>query len=401
MRNDLKKKDASFVFLILIVLLAGGAGVAVVLRVNYDSINDAISSDKVINTLFVIEGQRGKPLCSFVLMYYPTTKRAAIFDIPGETGLILKDVNRVGRIDMVYHPQKITAYQNEVASFLGIEIKFSVVFDLNRLAKTIDLLEGVELFIPTSVEIFDSYPPALFSSGVSIMDGDKAVSYITYEVEDEDAYSAKLRRQRFFYAFIKRLEEQNEMLKQKAVAKLYQSFLKVSMKEKERTRLFDEYAKINMDRVNIQTVTGVTREVSGQTLLLPAYNGSLIKDIVRQTLGTLIQQTENSNRRVWTAEVLNGTSTTGLAGRIAELFKNFGYDVISVGNAAHEYEKTVIINRTGSEETARNFGEVIRCGNFQEELHETSEEDEQNLNYRADFILIIGRDFNGRYVTGG
>ncbi|MDR0411069.1 MAG: LCP family protein [Treponema sp.] len=401
MKSGLKKRDASLVFLILIVLLIGGTVTAGVLMVNYDSIEEAIALDKVINTLFIVEGQTGKPLCSFVLMYYPATKRAAIFDIPGETGLILRDINRVDRIDMVYQPQKISVYQDEVASLLGIEIKFSVVFDLNRLAKVIDLLEGVELFIPVSVEIFDNNPPVLFSSGVSMIDGDKAVSYITYELEDEDAYSAKLRRQRFFYAFIKRLEEQNEMLKRKAVAKLYQSFLKVSMKEKERVRLFDEYAKINMDRINIQTVTGVTREVSGQTLLLPAYNGSLIKDIVRQTLGALVRQTENSNRRVWTAEVLNGTSTNGLAGRTAELLKNFGYDIISVGNAPSEYENTVIINRTGSEEMVRNFGEVIRCGNFQEEVYEMSEEDEKNLNYRADFILIIGRDFNGRYVTGG
>jgi hypothetical protein len=104
---------------------------------------------------------------------------------------------------------------------------------------------------------------------------------------------------------------------------------------------------------------------------------------------------------VWTAEVLNGTSTNGLAGRTAELLKNFGYDIILVGNAPNEYEKTIIINRTGSEEMVQSFGEVIRCDNFQEESHEASGEDEQNLNYQADFILIIGRDFNGRYVTGG
>jgi anionic cell wall polymer biosynthesis LytR-Cps2A-Psr (LCP) family protein len=401
MKDNLRKKDASLVFLIFIVLFASGAGVAAVLMVNYDPIEEAISLDQVINSLFVIEGRSGKPICSFVLMYYPATERAAIFDIPGETGRILKDVNRVDRIDTVYKSQDIKAYQDEIASLLGIEIKFSLVFDLNRLIKTIDLLEGVELFIPVSVELFDNDPPALFSSGVTILDGDKAASYITYELEGEDVYSAKLRRQRFFYAFIKRLAEQNETLKQKTVAKLYQSFLRVNIREKERVRLFDEYAKINIDRVNIQTVTGITREVSDQTLLLPSYNGGLVKDIVRQTLGMLTQQTENSDRRVWTAEILNGTSTTGLAGRTAELLRNFGYDIISVGNAPNEYDRTVIINRTGSEEMAQSFGEVIRCDKFQEESHELSVEDDQNFNYRADFILIIGRDFNGRYVTGG
>ena len=97
--------------------------------------------------------------------------------------------------------------------------------------------------------------------------------------------------------------------------------------------------------------------------------------------------------RVFTVEILNGTNIGGLAGRTAELFRGFGYEVVSIGNAdRNDHEKTLIIDRSGYEQMARGFGEIIRCNNFLFDFphHEGPE---------SDFTLIIGRDFNGRYVT--
>jgi hypothetical protein len=108
--------------------------------------------------------------------------------------------------------------------------------------------------------------------------------------------------------------------------------------------------------------------------------------------------------RVFTVEVQNGTTVAGLAGRTAELFRGFGYDVVSIGNAGqNDYEKTLIIDRSGFQDVARTFAEVIRCKNIRFDSPEPDDAeinaDIRNYEYRADFVLIIGRDFNGRYVT--
>jgi anionic cell wall polymer biosynthesis LytR-Cps2A-Psr (LCP) family protein len=404
------KRDASVFFLLFIVLLTVGGITAGVLLVNYDPIQEALSSDQVINTLFIFEGepQNGaiKPLSAFLLMYYPATKRAAVFNIPGQVGLILTGVNRVDRIDSIYDPENIDVYKNEIASFIGDEIDYSIVYDLNTLEKTVDLLEGVELFIPAAVEVYDSTPPVLFASGLCRLDGRKTHSYLTYKLPQEDDEAVNLRRQRFFYAFIKRLGEQNRALKQKSVAKVYHSLMKATMSERERERLFDEYSNINMDRVSIQSVAGTTREVSGQTLLLPSYNGNLIKEVIRQTLVSLTSPIEGQfSDRVYTVEVLNGTATNGLAGRTAELLRGFGYDVVSVGNTDSAYDNTLIIDQLGYQVAAQNFGSIIRCSAIQvraDNLESDGIEDIGNaMQYKSDFILIIGRDFNGRYVVGG
>jgi anionic cell wall polymer biosynthesis LytR-Cps2A-Psr (LCP) family protein len=398
-------KDASIALLAAIVLLLIGGIIVAVYSLRSDPMEEIISSDRVISVLYIIEKDQ-KPLSTYVLMCYPKTRRAAIFDIPGEIGVLLQRVRRVDRIDSVYNHQRISPYENEIERLLGIDITFSIVMNTENLGKAVDLIKGVELFIPSPVDIRGEGDLVLFSSGISRLDGDKAISFINYQAPDEDREVAVFRRQRFFLGFLKRQAEMNGELKNHVVSQLYQSFLQTSLNQRTRLHLFDEFAAMDLDRVNVQVVGGNLREVSGNTLLIPYYDGNLVKEIVRQTLVTLTSPMDGAiSDRVFTVEVLNGTSINGLAGNTAEFLRGFGYDIISISNADHaEYEKTLIIDRSGLEEMAKNFAGIIRCTNINFEAQSRDNpEDElaiQNLEYRSDFTLILGRDFNGRYVTG-
>ena len=401
------KVDSSALLLILIAVLLAAGIVFAVFSLRSDPIEESLSGDRVINTLFVIENggkSPGKALSSYVLMYYPATKRAAVFDIPGSVGLIIQRINRFDRIDTVYDARRITPFQQEIEKLLGIEISFSFALSLENLGRITDLIEGVEVFIPSLVdEYHDEY--ILFPPGVNFLDGDKARLYITYELPEESDELVNSRRQHFFMRFIKRLGEQNQFLDNPQAAQLFCSLLKTGTNQRTVMRLFDEFAGINIDRVSMQAVRGNIREVSGQPLIIPHWDGNLIKEIVRQTLGGLVRSAENSlGDRVFTVEVLNGTAVNGLAGRTAELFRGFGYDIIDIGNAdRNDYEKTLIVDRSGFEDMARMFAEVIRCKNirFDSPAQENPEIDliVQNFEYRSDFTIIIGKDFNGRYVT--
>ncbi|GHV24285.1 LytR family transcriptional regulator [Spirochaetia bacterium] len=399
------KFDASFFLLGAIILLLAGGIVFAAVALRSDPIEEALSGDRVINTLFVIE-HGAKPIGAYVLLYYPATKRAAVFDIPGELGLIIQQIKRVDRIDSVYDPQHIGPFEQEIERLLGIDISYSLVMEMENLGKIVDLIEGVEIFIPSPVELYQETPPVLFPSGLTRLDGEKAKLYLTYEIPEENAEMAHFRRQRFFQGLIKRLGEQNTALKNPPVAKIYHTFIKSAASQRSRTRLFDELAGIDTDHLNIRSVGGNPREVSGQTLILPSDDGDLIKRIVLQASGTLSRPAEDfSGERVFTVEVLNGTISSGLAGRTAELLRGFGYDVINIGNADQDdYDETFIIDRSGSGEIAREFAETIRCKDIR--FEQVSLEDPEldlnirNFDYTSDFTLVIGKDFDGRYVTG-
>jgi hypothetical protein len=305
----------------------------------------------------------------------------------------------------VYEPARIGNYQNEIERLLGIEINFSIVITRENLVSIVDLLEGVEIFIPTRVFHRDDDNIILFPSGMTVLDGDKAGLYAAYSLPHEDAEMEVFRRQRFFLGLLNRKNQMNYRFENRELARLYFSFFRTSMSQRTLRYLYNELVNIDTSRINIQSVGGNLREVSGQMLVIPHWDGNLIREIVRQTLGTLTRDIgDYSIERTLTVEVLNGTAVNGLAGRTAEMLRSFGYDVISIGNAEfNNHESTVIIHRSGDERTVRAFGDLIRSTNIHREAVSLDELEDlminQNIELRADVTLLLGRNFNGRYVT--
>ena len=404
-KRNFGKRDTSIFLLALIVLMLTGGTLMAAFTLRSDPVEELLSTDRVISVMYIIE-KDGKPLSTFVLMCYPRTSRAAIFDVPSEVGMLIRRINRVARIDEVYESGRVSNYKAVVEGLLGVEIAFSIVINADDLRRAVDLVEGVELFIPSQVEILEEDMLVMFPSGLTRLDGDKAVTFISYSAQDEDNEMASFRRQRFFLGFLRRQAEMNEALKHSAVSQLFHSFMQTSLSQRARVRLLDEFAQIDLDRISIQSVGGTLREVSGNMLLIPFHDGNLVRDIVRQTLATLTRPTDTFPAdRVFTVEVLNGTTVTGLAGRTAEILRGFGYDVISIGNADHTgHDRTLIIDRSGYEEMARILADIIRCRNISFEMPSLDSPDGditmQGIEYRSDFTLILGRDFNGRYVSG-
>jgi len=393
----LLKRDFSLILLVLIIVLIITGIIISILTFRSNPVEDAIADGRVLNFLFVIENEK-KPVSTYVLMYHPVTKRAAIFDIPGDLGLLISRINRVDRIDRVYDSARIGNYQNEIEKLLGVEINYSVVITKENLVSIIDVLEGVEIFIPAPVFYRDEDEIIIFPSGITNLDGDKASLYAVYSLPLEDSEMETFRRQRFFLSLLSRQIQMNDNLNNQYTSKLYYSFFKASTNQRTLAQLFNEFVHINTERVNIQSVGGNLREVSGQMLIIPHWDGSLIKEIVRQTHATLGRDIQDQLiERTLTVEVLNGTASTGLAGRTADIFRGFGYDVISIGNAdRNTYERTEIVHRTGDENLIRTFADIIRCTNIRLDDDPLF----YNIEYKADITLLIGRDFNGRYVTG-
>ena len=61
-----------------------------------------------------------------------------------------------------------------------------------------------------------------------------------------------------------------------------------------------------------------------------------------------------------------------------------------------DYEKTVIIDHIGNELEAQSLASFINCSNIITE--EIKDDDELEADSLVDFTIILGRDFDGRYV---
>jgi anionic cell wall polymer biosynthesis LytR-Cps2A-Psr (LCP) family protein len=384
--------DKSSALLFLIIGILAAMIVFLSLSLRSDAIDLAMKSDRILNIAFVIE-REGKPVSTEAFFFYPANGRGALLDLPGETGLIIKSLNRVDRIDVLYDRRRPKAYVDEVSGLLDASIPFWIVMDERGLAAAVDLLEGLEVFVPARVDLAGP-PRASLPPGAIVLDGDKTAQFAFYKDPDESDADTMGRRQKLFQSLVRRLGEKSGWITRPDVFATFKRSMRTNLDDDSLKRLFSELSRLDADRLVLQRVTGVYRSVDGKRLLFPHYDGELVRDIVKQTLNALANSGSSSPAdKIFTIEILNGTPTKGLAKKAAEIFQSFGYDVISVDNADREdYDKTQVLDRFSNAEAAKNIANVIRCPSTAEQALAQGEA-------AADFTIILGKDFNGRYCN--
>ena len=172
--------------------------------------------------------------------------------------------------------------------------------------------------------------------------------------------------------------------------------MKTNIEPEDFYKLLEIISDVQTDTITTQPVVGSPRIVEGKTLLFPYMDGQLMKDIVKQRVRMLVS-TNSGENRTYNVEILNGTLKQGLAQRASTSFNSAGYKVVKVGNADRsDYDHTVIINHIGNAEIAKSLGDFIRCTNIVDES--VSQDADSTSASNVDFTIILGKDFDGRYV---
>jgi anionic cell wall polymer biosynthesis LytR-Cps2A-Psr (LCP) family protein len=389
------KFDKSILFLLIILVVLAGVGTTAVLFLRTDVVKTAIENDQILKSLFVVESG-GKALGSYVFLYYPATRRAAIFDIPAETGLIISSLKKVAGIGVLFKPNDPVPYRNEISKLLSTDLSLHFVLSLEAFGEIVDLMDGLELFIPNPVELDVQGSPVLFPQGVAMFDGDKVKNYFSYEDPNEAENDAVTRRQKAFIAFLTRISERSDYLSKPEVLSRFQARFRTNAGKEAMKRFIGALSGLDAERVTPSRVQGTSRNVEGKTLIFPHYDGELLKDIVRQNLNALANsETSGGGERIFTLEIRNGTAVKGLAKRAASLYESFGYEVLAFGNAETEDNaETVLIDRFGNGDAAADVAQVIKCPSVAKPGLE-----EKAAEGGADFVLVLGKDFNGRYCV--
>ena len=381
--------DKSIVFLASIIAMVVVAVVVMVSALRTDPVEEAVKAERIINVAIIFE-RNGKPVATELLMYYPGNARAALLDVPAETGLIIKSLNRVDSIDVLYEPGSPKAYLEEIQRLTGATIDWYLVLDEPALSAIVDLLDGVSVFLPNRVsKVVDEVPVSL-PSGFVLLDGQKTLVYAKYRDPDVADSELVAKRQALYQAVLRRLGERSAFVMRDDVYPAVQRLFRTNLKEESLKLLLYEFGRLEADRIVLQRLTGAYRSVEGKLLLFPHYDGELVKDIVKQSLNALLNADDTAiAEKVFTLEILNGTAVRGLAQNTAEIFQSFGYEVVSVGNAPSiDVEKTSVVDRYGDRAAATTVANVIRCSVVEEEAIPSASP--------ADFVIILGKDFNGR-----
>ena len=397
MRLRREYKGIIFLVLIIAILLSLVAGFYIYLRA--DSVSDKLKTDPIVKTLLVVE-DGNQVVFTDVFLSYAESGKGALVAVPGNTGGIYESLGRVDRIDSVFSEKGLLAYKAEIEKLIDMDITYTVEIQLEDFERLADLLGGLSVFIPQPVDARGKDGEIwLLPSGAVRLFGDKVHTYMNYKLEDEDADSVRERCESIVVALLSGLKQNRTLVFRKENQKEFFSCFKSNLNHKDFAELLEILTRVDYERITQLEVTGLLQNVDGKVLLYPFRNGDFIKEVVRRAVTSVISVSNSSNDRTYVIEIQNGTKVQGLARNTQILLQGAGFDVLNIQNAPDsDYEETQIIDLIGNREAAASLGDFIRCTKIIEGKVAAEGEDVETPNF--DFILILGRDFDGRYVHG-
>ncbi len=385
-----RKWDKSIFLLVLIVIVILSAGVFGYLQLRTDLFTEMLKRGDPVAVLFCLRGDQEYRFFE-ILLYDPDTNRAAIVYIPGNVGMIIESLKKVDRIDVLYNRGDIDPLIAKIEELVAIDIPFYIDLQDREVRNQVDLLGGLDLFIPNPVDTTVEGRRVLLPSGSVVLDGDKIRDFISYREETENDVDRAGRKQRFLQSLLKKISE-SDLLAKKNTFVTFRRNMSTNLSPRALSSFIAETRKLEIEKIIFQRVLGSTRVVDGKELLFPHFDGQLLKEIVKQTEDSISSQEPFAEEELTVAiEVLNGTSVGGLARRAANVFQSFGYDVVPVANADNsDYQKTVVLDRKGRIAAAERIAELIRCQRVYSRLEEDGDSS-------IDVTIILGTDFDGRY----
>lgn len=393
----LKREYKGIIFLLLIIAILLALVVAFYVYLRADSVTDKLKTDPIVKTLLIVE-DNGEIVFTDVFLSYAESGKGALVAIPGNTGGIYDSLGRVDRIDSVFSEKGLAAYKREIERLIDMDITYTIEIQLEDFERLSDLLGGLSVFVPQPIDARGENGEIwLLPSGAVRLFGDKVHTYMNYRLPDEDADAVRERCESVVVALLSGLKQNSALIFRKENIGQFLSCFKSNLSQKDFAELLQILTRVDYERITQLEVTGLQQNVDGKILLYPFRNGDFIKEVVRRAVTSIISASNSSNDRTYVIEIQNGTKVQGLARNTQILLQGAGFDVLNIQNAPNnDYEETEIIDLIGNRDAAASLGDFIRCTKIVEEKVAAEGEEVETPNF--DFILILGRDFDGRYV---
>ena len=437
-KSSLSSKILIFLLIILIVLIVGivykskqnGGGVSGLLSVLVGHDEETLKNLDPIQVLLMgVSTDNGGKLTDTIMIgsYDPKTQNASLLSIPRDTfvGKNPKTGTGSDKINSLYQkgPEKTLEKVNELT---GLDIKYYMVIDNQALIKLVDVIGGVEFYVPDDMDYDDSSQDLHIhlKKGLQLLDGDKAEQLVrfrknndgtTYSGDHEkDDYGRMSTQREFIIETVKQTIQAKNILKIKDIIDIAYEYVETNLS----ISVVKDYApyaiNVNIDGIQsavlpggsygpsttpsyplwffvadkketaklIEQLYGNTEEVVNEGI----EDGDIDnEEVTSDEIETPIVEVNKEDASDIKIELLNGSGSKDVLSKVKKDLTERGYKVIN-STSTTTTAKTTIINKTDVDSTfTENIKDVIGVGNIS-----TSSVSSSNV----DITIIIGKDYD-------
>lgn len=314
-----------------------------------------------------------------------STKKIALISLPRDLWVKIP-ASGYAKINYAFYDgnqkPKVTGGGGKVAStvvseVVGLPIHYYLSLDFEGFKKMVDTLGGVDIYVDKA--LYDPYYPApdmvhydplKITAGLHHMDGSLALKYARSRETTSD-FDRSRRQQQVMLAIKEKTLSLETLANPKKITDLLTilgNHLRTNMSVSEIRSLWDKIKGIDtqnmINKVFDTTPGSVLTSLQDERgyIIIPKKgigNYSDIQSIVKN----IFNQTQTTPQEKLKIEVLNGTKKQGAATQVSQLLKNYGYNVVRVGNNSQFVDDTIVYNCIGSqgEQTAKSLSDTLEA----------------------------------------
>lgn len=307
-----------------------------------------------------------------------------VLSIPRDTRVWSPSRQRWDRINALYAHGGTKLVMEAVSQLVRVPVRYYVHTDFQGFEELVDILGGVEITVERRMHYVDKAQGLeidLFP-GTQVLDGAKALQYVRYrdglgDVSLVDPFGEKYdgrveRQRRFVQALASKLLSPAGLVKLPQLVAQVFKIVDTNLPWEMVLSLAVSAGKFSPDRM--------------QTAVLPG-NSQVINDawywiVNDQKAGQVIDTVVLGKPEPLQLVVLNGNGRAGIAGQVSDLLREYGYTVVSTGNAEHfDHASTLVVTAPKNAARVKPLAEFLGAS-VQEAEGAGSE-----------VTVIIGKDF--------
>lgn len=314
-----------------------------------------------------------------------SSKKIALISLPRDLWVKIPDYG-YSKINYAFYygnqNPKVTGGGGKVASTIvsevvGLPIHYYLSLDFEGFKKTVNSLGGVDIYVDKA--LYDPYYPAAnmidydplkITTGLQHMDGNLALKYARSRETTSD-FDRSRRQQQVMSSIKEKILSIETLSNPKKITELLTilgDHLRTNMTISEVRSFWDGIKGIdteNMTNKVFDTAAGsVLTSLQDERgyIIIPKKGIGNYSD-VQAIAKNIFNQTQTTPQEKLKIEVLNGTEKQGAATQVSQLLKNYGYNVIKVGNSQQMISDSVVYNCAGSgaEQTAKSLSDTLEA----------------------------------------
>lgn len=390
-KKSLIRKFFSIVFSILLIYFIILAGLFSYSYLTYDSTNKKDKPnflDKVVEkvrenlpeyTTILLAGTdegEGRTDTIMLISYNSINKKASIVSVPRDTRVdipnnmwnvmiqnlpIIKNDNpslkKINAIPNYGGERGIEFLQTYLEDLLNINIDYYVHFNLEGFRYIVDSVGGIEFDVPVKMRHKD--PDIYLNPGLQLLDGNKAEQLVRYRGYKRADLERMETQQKFFKAFLEKVLSLDSIISNpSSYFKLLTEYIDTNLSISDILKYLPEANSFSINNIESYTLPNTLATINGVSYV--EVDKANIADFIYEVFK---KPTVNPEDIVYEDSydksiiVLNGSYTSGLAGRTKTLLQDNGYIIGRIGdsNDTKVEETKIYVSKDGFGDDLKKF----------------------------------------------